>query len=249
MAGHSQFKNIMYRKGAQDAKRAKLFAKIAREIIVSVRAGLPDPNANPRLRAALSSARTANMPKDNIDRAIKKALGGEDTTHYEEVRYEGFGPGGTALIVEGLTDNRNRTVSEVRSAFTKFGGNLGENGSVSFMFERIGLIRYPLSAGTYDDVFESVIEAGAENLEPEEEGYEITSTVDAFGAVRDYLTHKYGDPLEAKVIWRPVTMTPCDEEVAQSLFKLIEILEDNDDVQNVYSNGDISDEVLQKLMA
>ena len=249
MAGHSQFKNIMYRKGAQDAKRAKMFAKIAREIIVSVRGGLPDPNSNPRLRAALSSARAANMPKDNIDRAIKKALGGEDTTHYEEVRYEGFGPGGTAIIVEALTDNRNRTVSDVRSAFTKYGGGLGETGSVSFMFERIGLIRYPASIGGYDDVFEAVLEAGAENLEKEEEGYEITSTVDSFGAVRDYLSQKYGDPLEAKVIWRPTTMAACDEDAARSLFKLIDILEDNDDVQHVYSNGEMSDDILQKLSA
>lgn len=249
MAGHSQFKNIMYRKGAQDAKRAKMFAKIAREIIVSVRSGLPDPNSNPRLRAALASARAANMPKDNIDRAIKKALGGEDTTHYEEVRYEGFGPGGTAIIVEALTDNRNRTVSDVRSAFTKYGGGLGETGSVSFMFQRIGLIRYPASIGGYDDVFEAVLEAGAENLEKEEEGYEITSTVDSFGAVRDYLSQKYGDPLEAKVIWRPTTMAACDEDAAQSLFKLIDILEDNDDVQHVYSNGEMSDDILQKLSA
>ncbi|MGV8947927.1 MAG: YebC/PmpR family DNA-binding transcriptional regulator [Candidatus Paracaedibacter sp.] len=249
MAGHSQFKNIMYRKGAQDAKRAKMFAKITREIIVSVRGGLPDPNSNPRLRAALSSARAANMPKDNIDRAIKKALGGEDTTYYEEVRYEGFGPGGTAIIVEGLTDNRNRTVSDVRSAFTKYGGGLGETGSVSFMFERIGLIRYPVSVGGYDDVFEAVVEAGAENLEQEEEGYEVTSTVDSFGAVRDYLSQKYGDPLEAKVIWRPTTMASCDEGAAQSLLKLIDVLEDNDDVQNVYSNGEMSDDILQKLTA
>jgi YebC/PmpR family DNA-binding regulatory protein len=249
MAGHSQFKNIMYRKGAQDAKRAKMFAKIAREIIVSVRGGLPDPSSNPRLRAALSSARAANMPKDNIDRAIKKALGGEDTTHYEEVRYEGFGPGGTAMIVEALTDNRNRTVSDVRSAFTKYGGGLGETGSVSFMFERIGLIRYPVSVGGYDDVFEAIVEAGAENLEKEEEGYEVTSTVDSFGAVRDYLSQKYGDPLEAKVIWRPTTMAVCDEDAARSLLKLIDILEDNDDVQNVYSNGEMSDDILEKLTA
>lgn len=248
MAGHSQFKNIMYRKGAQDAKRAKMFAKIAREIFVSVRGGLADPNANPRLRAALASARAANMPRDNIDRAIKKALGGDDTANYEEVRYEGFGPGGTALIVEGLTDNRNRTVSDVRTAFTKYGGSLGENGSVSFMFERIGLVRYPLKVGSYDDVFEAVIEAGAENLEAEEEVYEITSTVDSFGAVRDYLTQKYGDPLEAKVIWRPTTTASCDEDAAQSLMKLIDMLEDNDDVQHVYSNGEMSEDILKKLM-
>jgi len=249
MAGHSQFKNIMYRKGAQDAKRAKMFAKIAREIFVSVRGGLADPNSNPRLRAALTSARGANMPKDNIDRAIKKALGGDDTANYEEVRYEGFGPGGTAIIVEGLTDNRNRTVSDVRSAFTKYGGGLGEAGSVSFMFERIGLIRYSVSVGSYDDVFETIVEAGAENLEIEEETYEITSTVDSFGVMRDFLMQKYGDPLEAKVIWRPTTMISCDEDTAQSLLKLIDVLEDNDDVQQVYSNGEMSNDVLKKLMA
>jgi YebC/PmpR family DNA-binding regulatory protein len=249
MAGHSQFKNIMYRKGAQDAKRAKMFAKIAREIMVAVRQGLPDPNANPRLRAALASARAANMPKDNIDRAIKKALGGDDTTHYEEVRYEGYGPGGTAVIVEGLTDNRNRTASEVRSAFTKFGGNLGETGSVNYMFDRIGLIQYPLTVAKYDDLFESVIEAGADNLEATDDAYEVTSSVDAFGAVRDYLIQKYGDPLEAKIIWSPVTMASCDESAAQSVLKLIDLLEDNDDVQSVYSNFDISEDILKKLTA
>lgn len=249
MAGHSQFKNIMYRKGAQDAKRAKMFAKIAREILVSVRSGLPDPNANPRLRAALASARAANMPKDNIDRAIKKAVGGDDTSQYEEVRYEGFGPGGTAIIVEGLTDNRNRTVSEVRTAFTKYGGSLGETGSVSFLFDHIGLIRYPTSIGLYDEAFEAAVEAGAENLEIEDDAYEVTSTVESFGAVRDYLIQKYGDPLEAKVVWRPITMAPCDDEAAQSLLKLVDALEDNDDVQQVYFNGDISDDVLKKLIA
>ena len=249
MAGHSQFKNIMYRKGAQDAKRAKMFAKIAREIFVSVRGGLADPGSNPRLRAALASARAANMPKDNIDRAIKKALGGDDTAHYEEVRYEGFGPGGTAVIVEGLTDNRNRTVSDVRSAFTKYGGGLGETGSVSFMFQRMGLIRYPLSVGLYDDVFEAVVEAGAENLGIEEEAYEMTSTVESFGAVRDYLMQKYGDPLEAKIIWRPTVMVSCDEEIAQTLLKLLDTLEDHDDVQYVYSNGEMSDDILKKLTA
>jgi YebC/PmpR family DNA-binding regulatory protein len=249
MAGHSQFKNIMYRKGAQDAKRAKMFAKIAREIMVSVRQGLPDPNANPRLRAALSSARAANMPKDNIDRAIKKALGGDDTTHYEEVRYEGYGPGGTAIIVEGLTDNRNRTASDVRSAFTKFGGNLGETGSVNYMFDRIGLIRYPLTIAKYDDLFESVIEAGADNLETTDDAYEVTSSVDAFGTVRDYLIQKHGDPLEARIIWSPAMMTSCDESAAQSVLKLIDLLEDNDDVQNVYSNFEISEDILKKLTA
>lgn len=249
MAGHSQFKNIMYRKGAQDAKRAKMFAKIAREIFVAVRGGLPDPNSNPRLRAALATARAANMPKDNVDRAIKKALGGEDTSQFEEIRYEGFGPGGVAIIVEALTDNRNRTVSDVRSYFTKFGGSLGENGSVSFMFERIGMVRFPSTIGSHDDLFEAVIEVGAENLEETEGAYEITSTVESFGAVRDSLVAKYGDPLEAKVIWRPTTTAACDEDAAQSLMKLIDVLEDNDDVQNVYSNEELSEEVLKKLSA
>jgi len=247
MAGHSQFKNIMYRKGAQDAKRAKMFAKIAREIMVSVKSGLPDPNSNPRLRSALAAARAANMPKDNVDRAIKKALGEGDDAHFEEVHYEGFGPGGTAIIVEGLTDNRNRTVSEVRSAFTKFGGSLGETGSVSFMFEHIGFIVFPKTIGTYDDMFEAALEAGAENIEAAEEGYEVVSTVDAFGKVRDFLTQKYGDPAEAKVIWRPTTLASCDEAAANSLIKLLDALEDNDDVQNVYSNGDMSEDILKKL--
>lgn len=247
MAGHSQFKNIMYRKGAQDAKRAKMFAKIAREILVAVKGGLPDPQSNPRLRAALASARAANMPKDNIDRAIKKALGGEDTSNYEEIRYEGFGPGGTALIVESLTDNRNRTASEVRAAFTKYGGGLGETGSVNFMFDHVGLIRYSLSIGNEEDLFETIIEAGAENLETTEEGYEIISTVATFGSVRDYLIQKYGDPVEAKIIWQPKTITACDEHVAQSLLKLIDLLEDNDDVQHVYYNGEVSEDILKKI--
>ena len=248
MAGHSQFKNIMYRKGAQDAKRAKMFAKLGREIMVSVRGGLPDPAFNPRLRSALAAARAANMPKDNIDRAIKKALGEGDGAHYEEVHYEGYGPGATAFIVEGLTDNRNRTAPEIRSAFTKFGGNLGETGSVNFMFNRIGYVCYPLSIGAYESVFETVLEAGAENLEKEEEKYEIVSTIEGFGAVRDFLFAKYGDPLEAKIIWRPIAMISCDEGAASSILKLIEVLEDNDDIQNVYTNASISDEILQKLM-
>ena len=249
MAGHSQFKNIMYRKGAQDAKRAKMFAKLGREIMVSVRSGVADPAFNPRLRAALAAARGANMPKDNIDRAIKKALGGEDGAHYEEVRYEGYGPAGTALIVEGLTDNRNRTASEVRSAFAKFGGNLGETGSVSFMFGRIGWIVYPSSIGTYEQVFESILEANADNLEEEGESYEITSPVENFGSVRDFLMQKYGDPQSAKIIWRPTTLVACDEGGASSLLKLIDMLEDNDDIQNVYSNGDISEDILTGLSA
>jgi YebC/PmpR family DNA-binding regulatory protein len=246
MAGHSQFKNIMHRKGAQDAKRAKKFAKITREIIVSAKAGLPDPNFNPRLRAALAAARGANMPKDNIDRAIKKALGGEDMSNFEEVRYEGYGPAGTAVIVECLTDNRNRTASEVRSYFTKHGGNMGETGSVGFMFERIGYITFSTSHD-FDKTFESAVEAGADNVETVEDAHEVTCSMDSFAAVRDGLIEKMGDPLEAKVIWRPINTNPLDEDAAKTLMKLIDVLEDNDDVQNVYTNADISDEIAEKL--
>lgn len=246
MAGHSQFKNIMYRKGAQDAKRARMFAKISREIIVSAKMGA-DPASNPRLRTALVMARGANMPKDNIDRAMKKALGGDDTTNYEEVRYEGYGPGGTALIVESLTDNRNRTASEVRSAFTKNGGNLGESGSVSFMFDHIGLIKLPKTVGTFDDVFESAVDAGADNVEEDDDNYEVITSLDGFGTVRDALAAIYPDVMESKVIWRPSNLVSCDEEAAVKILKLIDVLEDNDDVQNVYSNFDVSEEILAKL--
>lgn len=246
MAGHSQFKNIMYRKGAQDAKRARTFAKISREIIVATKIS-PDPASNPRLRAAIMWAREENMPKDNIDRAMKRAIGGEDTANYEEVRYEGYGPGGTALIVESLTDNRNRTASEVRSAFSKNGGNLGETGSVSFMFDRIGFIRLPQSVGTFDDVFEKALEAGADNIEEAEDGYVVSTSLESFGSVRDGLMESFPDIQEAKIIWRPENLISCDEEAARKILKLIDVLEDNDDVQNVYSNCDISEDLLAKI--
>jgi YebC/PmpR family DNA-binding regulatory protein len=249
MAGHSQFKNIMYRKGAQDAKRARAFAKISRELMVAVKSGLPDPHSNPRLRTALASARAANMPKDNVDRAIKKALGGDDGVQYEEMRYEGYGPGGVAVIVESLTDNRNRTAAEVRSYFNKHGGNLGETGSVSFMFDRIGLIRFDSTKISFDKIFEAAVEAGADNVEEGEESLDVTCAMESFADVRDKLSHDFGDPVEAKVIWRPLTTTPCDEGTAQTLLKLIDVLEDNEDVQNVYANFEMSDEVLQKLLA
>ena len=236
----------MHRKGAQDAKRARMFAKIAREIIVSARMGA-DPSANPRLRAAIAAARAANMPKDNVDRAIKKALGGEDTANYEEVRYEGYGPAGTALIVETLTDNRNRTAPEIRSAFTKAGGNMGESGSVAFMFDRLGLIRLPKSVGSFDDVFEKAVEAGAENLEEDDDGYDVLTSVDDFAAVRDALTQSYTDIGESKLVWRPQNTIAVDEDAAQKIFKLIDTLEDNDDVQNVYCNFEVSDEIMAKL--
>lgn len=245
MAGHSQFKNIMHRKGAQDAKRGKIFTKIQREIYVAVKTGAPDPDANPRLRAALTSARQNNMPKDNIERTIKKALGGDDAANYEEVRYEGYGPKGVAIIVEALTDNRNRTASEVRAAFTKHGGTMGESGSVSFMFERIGLIQY--QGQSVDALFEVAIDAGADNIEETGDMVEVSCAVENFHAVRDALQKKAGDPVEAKIIWRPQTMTALDEESAKALLKMIDVLEDNDDVQNVFSNFEVSDDVMTAL--
>lgn len=247
MAGHSQFKNIMYRKGAQDAKRAKMFAKIAREILVSVKTGGQDASSNPRLRAALASARAANMPKDNVDRAIKKAIGGEDLSQYEEVRYEGYGISGVAVIVEALTDNRNRTASEVRSTFSKHGGNLGETGSVGFCFERLGVLHFEAAKFSFDKVFEAAVIAGADNIETIDGVHEVTCAMDAFTSVRDALIEALGDPIEAKIMWRPLNTTSVNEDQAKTLLKMIDILEDSDDVQNVYTNVEISDEILQKL--
>ena len=250
MAGHSQFKNIMHRKGAQDAKRSKIFNKLAREITVAAKSGLPDPAANPRLRAAILAGRAQNMPRDRIDRAIKQGTpGGGDDANYEEVRYEGYGPGGVALIVEALTDNRNRTAAEVRSSFTKYGGSLGETNSVSFMFNRVGAIYYPASAADADTVFEVALEAGADNVESDEQGHEVTSTVENFGTVRDALEAKFGGAESARLTWRPLTTVAPSEEAAASLLKLLDVLEDNDDVQAVEGNFDISDELMQKLTA
>ena len=249
MAGHSQFKNIMHRKGAQDARRARQFAKLIREITVSARQGLPDPAANPRLRAAVSAAREANMPKDTIDRAIKKAAGAGAGDDYIEVRYEGYGPNGVAVIVEALTDNRNRTASDVRSAFSKHGGALGETNSVSFMFNRLGVIRYPAAAATDDAMLEAAIEAGADNVESDAESHEVTCATDDFFAVRDALESRFGAPESAKLDWRPTTQVTLDEDRAGSLLKLLDALEDNDDVQNVYANFDIPDAVMQLLSA
>jgi len=246
MAGHSQFKNIMYRKGAQDAKRAKKFAKITREIMVSVKTGIPDPESNTRLRSALAAARAANMPKDNIDRAIKKALGNDADSNFFEVRYEGYGPGGVAVIVEALTDNRNRTASEVRSAFTKHGGSLGETGSVSFVFEKMGYLLFNKSFD-FDKVFESGLDAGADNVEATDEGIEVTCSADGFATVRDGLMKGLGEPDEAKLIWRPLTTASVNLDTAHTLMKLVDILEDNDDVQHVYTNVEMSDEIAEQL--
>jgi YebC/PmpR family DNA-binding regulatory protein len=249
MAGHSQFKNIMYRKGAQDKKRAKVFTKIIRELTTAARRGLPDPAANPRLRAAVLAARQANMPKDTVDRAIKRGSGGGGDEAYEEVRYEGYGPGGTAIIVEALTDNRNRTASEVRAAFTKAGGTLGETNSVSFMFDRLGEISYPSSIATTDDMLEAVIEAGADNVESDAEQHVVTSAPEDFNAVRDALESRFGPADSARLMWRPKTTSTIEEETAATLFKLLETLEDSDDVQNVYANFEVAEEVMARLGA
>jgi YebC/PmpR family DNA-binding regulatory protein len=249
MAGHSQFKNIMYRKGAQDKKRAKVFTKIIRELTTAARTGLPDPAANPRLRAAVLAARQANMPKDTVDRAIKRGSGGSGDEAYEEVRYEGYGPGGTAVIVEALTDNRNRTASEVRAAFTKAGGALGETNSVSFMFDRVGEISYPASIATADDVLEAVIEAGADNVESDAEQHVVISALEDLNAVRDALENRFGPADSARLTWRPKTTSAIDEGTAASLFKLLETLEDSDDVQNVYANFEVAEEVMARLGA
>jgi len=249
MAGHSQFKNIMYRKGAQDKKRAKIFGRLIREITVAARSGLPEPDKNPRLRAAISAARAANMPKDNIDRAIKRVAGGEDDTTYDEIRYEGYGPGGVALIVEALTDNRNRTASEVRAAFGRHGGALAETNAVSFMFDRVGLIALEAGVGSADEVFEAAVEAGADNVESAGDGHEITCDPDEFNTVRDALAARFGDPREAHLAWKPQNTVPVEEKHAETLLKLLDVLDDNDDVQQVAANFEIADEVMARLMA
>lgn len=249
MAGHSQFKNIMHRKGAQDKKRAKIFTKLIREITTAARNGSPEPDKNPRLRAALTAARNANMPKDTIERAIKRGAGLLDDTTYDEIRYEGYGPGGVALIVEGLTDNRTRTASEIRSIFTKGGGNMGEPNSVSFMFEKTGTIFYPLSVGSDDAVLEAAVEAGASDVESDESGHTILTSPDDLGAVRDALEKKFGAPESAKFSWKPLNTIQVGEEHAQELLALIETLEDNDDVQQVFANFDIDAKLMEKLSA
>ncbi|MFA7639539.1 MAG: YebC/PmpR family DNA-binding transcriptional regulator [Parvibaculum sp.] len=248
MAGHSQFKNIMYRKGAQDKKRAKLFAKLAKEITVAAKMGLPDPEYNPRLRSAIQAARAENMPKDNIERAIKRSTdqGGEN---YEEVRYEGFGPGGIGIIVETLTDNRNRTAGEVRAIFSKNGGNLGETGAVSFMFDRLGMIEYGADAGSADEMLEAAIDGGADDCQSSEETHELYCAPDALHEVASALEAKFGEPRAARIIWKPQNTIAVDDEKAETIFKMMEALDDNDDVQQVYANFEMSDSVIEKMSA
>ena len=248
MAGHSQFKNIMHRKGRQDAVRSKLFSKLSKEITVAAKVGGPDVDSNPRLRLAVQNAKSQSMPKDNIQRAINKSQGG-DEADYEEIRYEGYGPGGVAVIVEALTDNRNRTASTVRSTFSKYGGNLGETGSVSFMFDRVGEIAYKPDAGDADTVLMAAIEAGADDVVSDGNGHVITCAFETLGEVASALEGDLGEPESVNAVWKPQTSTDVDEEKAGTLMKLVGALDDDDDIQNVYSNFDISEEIMAKLTA
>ncbi len=246
MAGHSKFKNIQFRKGAQDKKRSKLFSKLSRDITIAAKQGIPDPATNARLRLAIANAKAESMPKDVIDRAIKKALGGE-TDAMEEIRYEGIGPGGVGVIVEVLTDNKNRAASNVRSLFTKYGGNLGTTGSVTFNFERLGQIVYPAGAGSEDAVMEAAIEAGAEDVESGEDGHTIYTTFEGLNAVAEALNATLGDAQSTGIIWSAKMEVPVSGDAVVSLMKLIDGLDDDDDVQNVWTNADISDEDMAKL--
>jgi YebC/PmpR family DNA-binding regulatory protein len=248
MAGHSQFKNLMHRKGRQDAVRSKLFSKLAREITVAAKLGLPDPNMNPRLRAAILAARAENMPKDNIERAIKKAMGGDAET-YAEIRYEGYGPGGVAVIVEVLTDNRNRAASDVRSTFTKHGGNLAETGAVSFMFNHVGVVEFDANAASAELIFEAAIDAGAEDVVSGDTGHEIYTTQDSLREVAKALEAKFGEPRKAALTWKPQNVISLDDEQGEKLLRLITTLEDHDDVQNVYANFEVSDALVAKMSA
>jgi YebC/PmpR family DNA-binding regulatory protein len=249
MAGHSQFKNIMYRKGAQDAKRSKMFTKLIREIAASVREGLPDPAMNARLRAAIQAARVANMPRDNIDRAIKRASQGGEGESFVEVRYEAFGPGGVGLIVEALTDNRNRTASDVRAMLVRHGGTLAETGAVSHQFNRVGTLRFAADVAGSEEMFEAAVEAGAEDVESDADGHEVICAATDLHAVREVLEARFGEPRTAALAWRPLATVPVDDEQAETLFKLLEALEDSDDVQRVTGNYEMTDEVFERLSA
>jgi YebC/PmpR family DNA-binding regulatory protein len=246
MAGHSQFKNIMHRKGRQDAQKSKLFGKLAREITVAAKLGTPDPAMNPRLRAAIVAARQENMPKDNIERAIKKAIGGEGD-NYDEIRYEGYGPGGVAIIVEALTDNRNRAASDIRSYFTKAGGNLGETGSVAFLFDRTGVIEYDAAAASDDGMLDAAIEAGADDVISSESGHEIYAQPENLREVAKALEAKFGEPRKAALTWKPQNTVAVDDDTGEKLLKLMDALNEHDDVQNVFANFEISDALMAKM--
>lgn len=248
MAGHSKFKNIQHRKGAQDKKRGKIFTKLVREIITAAKTGQADPNHNPRLRSALAAARAQNLPKDRIDKAISQATDPGDLDNYFEMRYEGYAPGGIAIIVEALTDNRNRTASEVRASFTKYGGNLGETGSVNFMFDHLGMIQYPASIASADSMLEAAIEAGAMDVESDELYHVIYTEIETFSDAVDLLTAKYGAPEESYIGWKPQNLIVIDDkDRAEKLLKLVDMLEDNDDVQRVFGNYELSEEVCEAL--
>lgn len=249
MAGHSQFKNIMHRKGRQDAKRAKVFSKIGREITVAAKLGGADPGGNPRLRAAILWAREESMPNDRIKKAIDVATGANQDDNYEEVSYEGYGPGGVAIIVDALTNNRNRTAGDVRSTFSKYGGNLGETNSVRFMFDRVGEIKYKAKVASSDAMFEAAVEAGADDCQSDAEYHIVQTATDALGTVMAALEAKFGEPDKSNFVWKPNVMTALDEEQAKAVMKLIDVLEDNDDVQTVTTNFEVSEEIMQALMA
>ncbi len=246
MAGHSQYANIMHRKGKQDAKRSKMFSKLSKEITVAAKLGAPDPAFNPRLRLAIQAAKALSVPKDNIERAIKKATG-EGGAGFEDIRYEGFGPGGVGVIVEVLTDNRNRAASEVRAAFTKHGGNLGETGSVAFMFDRVGAIQYPSAAASEDAMLEAALEAGASDVDTSTDGHLVYTANDELAAVAAVLEAKFGEAGSVKLIWKPQTSIPVASDAAGGLMKMMEALEDCDDVQNVYANYDIAADEMERL--
>lgn len=249
MAGHSKFKNIQHRKGKQDAKRAKMFSKFGREITVAAKIGGGDPSMNPRLRLAIAAGKAQSMPKANIEAAIQKGVGAGGGEDYVEIRYEGYAPGGVAVVVEALTDNKNRTAGEVRSNFTKYGGNLGETGSVGFMFDRVGRVVYPPAKAGAEEMFEAALDAGAENVETTEDGHEITCAPDDFAAVRDALESRFGEPEEQGLVWKPNVQAEVGEEQARLILKLIDALEDNDDVQSVTTNFEVSDDIMEKLLA
>ena len=248
MAGHSQFKNIMHRKGRQDKARSKLFGKLAREITTAAKLGQPDPAFNPRLRAAILAARAENMTKDVIERAIRKSQGG-DAEHYDEMRYEGYGPGGVAVIVEVLTDNKNRSAGEVRASFTKSGGNLAETGAVSFMFDHVGVVEFDAKVADSDAVLEAAIEAGAEDVVSSENGHEVYTTSESLRDVAKALEAKFGEPRKAALTWKPQNTVPVDDEQGEKVLKLIDALNDQDDVQNVYANFEVSDALVAKMSA
>ena len=249
MAGHSQFKNIMVRKGKQDAKRGKVFTKIIREIISAARGGMPDPASNPRLRGAIAWAREENMPRDKIEAAIKRGAGNNDADNFESIRYEGYGAGGVAVIVQALTDNRNRTAPDIRSTFVKNGGNMGDPGSVSFMFDYVGVIIYPSSVASEDAMLEAAIDAGADNCETDAEAHTITTSIEGFLGVREALDKRFGAALSAKLSWVPKISTAVSEEQGKQILKLIETLEDNDDVQDVFTNVELPEALLSALNA